>query len=144
MAAPARLWPVATLAVVAGAFAWSVRAVGAEGEGFTAGPPLTLSAVFAVVLGLVAAALWRLAPRVRAIRAPGAACLVAGASLVAAMPADLTYDDGCNEHWTIAPLVLVPALAATRPDRATVAYGDGSTLMACFSDSGRHLGDALR
>lgn len=91
-----------------------------------------------------AAALRALVPKVRAVGAPRAACLVAGASLVAAMPADLTYDDGCNEHWTVAPVVLVPALAATRPDRATVAYGDGSTLMACFSDRGRHLGDALR
>jgi uncharacterized protein (DUF2126 family) len=118
---------------MAGTFAWSVNAMVAEQDAADAVAPVTMAAVFAVVLALVAAALWALVPGVRAFGATGVACLSASVALLATAPVDFSYDDGCNDHDTSAPLVVVPSLVALRPERAW-AYVDFSTLMACPGD----------
>lgn len=60
-----------------------------------------------------------------------AAALTVATALLATVPADVTYYDGCNTHDTVSPLALVPVMALTRPERASGAYLDSYTLMAC-------------
>jgi hypothetical protein len=130
-----RGWPVVVLLVVAAAFAYAVHAAIAGHEDVTAVPPLALAAVSAALLGATVAALRVLFPRVRALGAPAAACLTLSAALLAATPVDVSYDDGCNDHGSLAPLAWVPVLAAVRPALARGVYDDFTTEMACFTVS---------
>jgi hypothetical protein len=134
-----RGWPAVVLLAAAGVFALALRGAIAEHFAFPAFPPLVLAALLALVLGAIVLAARAVLPGPRTLGAAAAACLTASAALLAAAPVELAYDDGCNDHGTVAPVLLVPALALTRPDRAVGAYEDSSTLMACFDG-----GPALR
>jgi hypothetical protein len=120
--------------------AWRVDTAAREADvgwwAFTKGPVL-FAVVTAVVLcaGVASARLIRGASlRHRAWPAFAGAL---AAAVLAAIPIDFYYEDGCNGHATISPVAAVPFIALTRSETAVASYQDTSTLMFCFRGPGR-------
>jgi hypothetical protein len=109
------------LASFAGTGVWGTWRLAFRGAAISAG----VYACGGIGIALIGAAFgrtWSAVPVAMAI------ILVA---LLAAVPVDFTYDDGCNDHHTTSAIGLVPVLALTRPEGATLSYEQLQTLMAC-------------
>jgi peptidoglycan/LPS O-acetylase OafA/YrhL len=91
-----------------------------------AGLALGVYAGFSLALVTVTALFLRQKPP---IQATATALLLVG--LVAAIPVDFSYDDGCNDHTTVSPAGFVPILALSRPESATLSYQQSETLVLC-------------
>jgi hypothetical protein len=99
-----------------------------------------LAAVVAAVLLCAVVAVARLIRRSTSRRRPWPAFAWAVAvALLAAIPIDVFYDDGCNEHQTVSPVVAAPFIVWNRPETSVGSYNDVTTLMACFDGPGPPL-----
>jgi hypothetical protein len=115
-------------------FAWRVGHAHHEwdDEGwFLVAAPSVLVAAVAVVLCVAVALVLRFSGSAARGRASTWCAMAIAVALVVATPIGFDYDDGCNDHTTVAPLGAVPLMALIRPSRAGASYVDASTLVAC-------------
>jgi hypothetical protein len=113
------------LASFASTDVWGTWRLAFRGAALSAG----LYACGGVGIALVGAALgrtWSMVP---------VAMTITFVALLAAVPVDFAYDDGCNDHQTTSAIGLIPVLALTRPEGATLSYEQLQTLVACPAPS---------
>ncbi len=130
-AAPAVLLALAVAVLVVGLVQWRERCgTRCDVLPVALGVPLLTGLVAGLLL--VAFALLRLLRRRRPARPTRAVLLVALAGgLIAATPVRAAWNDGCNGHGAVLPLLEAPRVWALGPARVPLAYEHVTTIAAC-------------